>query len=173
MEPKQIAAELNSNADDKPLAMNRFVEIKTSRCNVRDSIVAVSYRIDFVDASGNHWDMSAYKSKSTNETTYTLYTVKDDEMREYLVEKVIALLQNDFQTRVSTLFYSEDVLYQAPWKVEHSFCIDGHKFTLVILLEENCFFLKAVSNSATEAFSDRLAAYLRIVMMESLKNSKE
>lgn len=173
MDQKRIAADLSPNADDKPMAENRFAQIKTKRRVVRDSIIAISYRIDFADASGNHCDMSAYKSKPTNETSYTLHSAKDAKMRGLLEGKVIALLQNDFHAQVSTLYYSEDVLYEPPWKVEHSFCIEGHKFKIVIVLDDNYFFLEADSDGTMEAFSDRLAVYIRMVMMEIENSSKE
>lgn len=173
MDMNGTAADLYPNTDDQCAAESRFAQIKTKRCVVRDGIIAISYRIAFADASGNHCDMSAYKSKSTNETSYTLHRARDAKMRGLLEEKVIALLQNDFRVQVSTLYYSEDVLYEPPWKVEHSFCIEGHKFKIVIVLDDNYFFLEADSDSTIEAFSDRLAVYIKMVMMEIENSSKE
>ncbi len=170
---KTCRIDLYPNEDDACAVVNRFEEIKTNRYAIADGVLATTYKVEFEDNLENLCDICAIKEKPDNETTYTLYSVKDEEMRGLLEGKVIALLQNDFQAHVSTLYCSEDVLYEPPWKVEHSFYIAGHKFKLVILFESNYFFLETDGDSTMEAFSDKLAAYIVIKMMENESNSKE
>lgn len=170
---KTCRIDLYPNKDDACSVVNRFEEIKTNRYAIADGVLATTYKIEFEDRLENLCDITAVKEKPENETTYTLFSVKDEEMRGLLEGKVITLLQNDLQSHVSTLYYSEDVFYESPWKVEHSFYIEGHKFKLVILLEENYFFLETDGDSTMEAFSDKLAAYIVIKVMENESNSKE
>lgn len=135
-----------------------------------DGLLATSFHLDFLDSAGNPCEISATRFKSNNQITYSLHQAQSKETLSACETEAVCLLQNQFQVTLSPQYYSEDVLYEPPWKTEYSFSIDGHKFKLVLDYESRWFLLNSLDNQKETSFADQLAVCIATKLMNAEKN---